>query len=63
METPLGTGMGGSENTIIGEFVANGVDNTLSHVRGVISMARSQDFNSASSQFFIVHEDSTFLDG
>ena len=55
--------MGGSENTIIGEFVANGVDNTLSHVRGVISMARSQDFNSASSQFFIVHEDSTFLDG
>lgn len=60
---PLGNGMGGSENTIIGEFVANGVDNTLSHKRGVISMARSQDFNSASSQFFIVHEDSTFLDG
>lgn len=60
---PLGNGMGGSENTIIGEFVANGVDNTLSHKRGVISMARSQDYNSASSQFFIVHEDSTFLDG
>lgn len=60
---PLGNGMGGSENTIIGEFVANGIDNTLSHKRGVISMARSQDFNSASSQFFIVHEDSTFLDG
>lgn len=60
---PLGTGMGGSENTIVGEFAANGVSNDLSHVRGVISMARSQDFNSASSQFFIVHEDSTFLDG
>ena len=60
---PLGTGMGGSENTIVGEFAANGVDNTLSHKRGVISMARSQDYNSASSQFFIVHEDSTFLDG
>ena len=60
---PLGNGMGGSENTIVGEFVANGVDNTLSHKRGVISMARSQDYNSASSQFFIVHEDSTFLDG
>lgn len=60
---PLGNGMGSSENTIIGEFVANGVDNTLSHKRGVISMARSQDYNSASSQFFIVHEDSTFLDG
>lgn len=60
---PLGTGMGGSENTIVGEFAANGVSNDLSHVRGVISMARSQDYNSASSQFFIVHEDSTFLDG
>lgn len=60
---PLGNGMGGSENTIIGEFLANGVDNTLSHKRGVVSMARSQDYNSASSQFFIVHEDSTFLDG
>ena len=60
---PLGTGMGGSENTIVGEFAANGVSNDLSHVRGVVSMARSQDYNSASSQFFIVHEDSTFLDG
>ena len=49
--------------TIKGEFSANGISNTLSHVRGVISMARSQDFDSASSQFFIVHEDSTFLDG
>lgn len=60
---PEGTGMGGSEETIKGEFSANGISNTLSHVRGVISMARSQDFDSASSQFFIVHEDSTFLDG
>lgn len=60
---PLGTGMGGSDEKVEGEFSANGVENNLSHVRGVISMARSQDFNSASSQFFIVHEDSTFLDG
>ena len=60
---PLGTGMGGSEETIPGEFQANGVDNPISHVRGTISMARSQNPDSASSQFFIVHEDSTFLDG
>ena len=60
---PLGTGMGGSDETIKGEFSANGVENNISHVRGVISMARSQDFDSASSQFFIVHQDSTFLDG
>ncbi len=60
---PTGTGMGGSEETIIGEFTANGVDNALSHKRGVISMARSQNMNSASSQFFIVHQDSLFLDG
>lgn len=55
--------MGGSSQKIKGEFSANGVNNTISHVRGVISMARSSAFNSASSQFFIVHEDSTFLDG
>lgn len=60
---PLGTGMGGSDKNIKGEFSANGVQNSISHVRGTISMARSQSYNSASSQFFIVHEDSTFLDG
>lgn len=60
---PEGTGFGGSDNTITGEFSANGVENDISHVRGVISMARSQDYDSASSQFFIVQADSTFLDG
>lgn len=60
---PEGTGMGGSSKTIKGEFTANGVENNISHVRGVISMARSDSYNSASSQFFIVHEDSTYLDG
>ena len=60
---PLGMGYGGSDEKIKGEFMANGVRNTLSHTRGVISMARSQDFNSASSQFFICHADATFLDG
>ncbi len=60
---PLGTGMGGSEEKVEGEFSENGFDNKLSHVRGVMSMARSQDVNSASSQFFIVHKDSQFLDG
>ncbi len=60
---PEGTGNGGSDKTIKGEFALNGVDNPLSHTRGAISMARSKDYNSASSQFFIVHEDSTFLDG
>lgn len=59
----MGTGYGGSETTIKGEFAKNGVENNISHVRGVISMARSNDYDSASSQFFIVHEDSTFLDG
>lgn len=59
---PTGTGYGGSEETIKGEFAENGVDNPLSHTRGAISMARSQSYNSASSQFFIVHEDSTGLD-
>ena len=60
---PEGTGMGGSEDTITGEFAANGIENPISHVRGVISMARSQAYNSASSQFFIVQQDSTYLDG
>lgn len=60
---PDGTGTGGSDETIKGEFSANGVDNKLSHTEGAISMARSQKYDSASSQFFIVHEDSTFLDG
>ena len=60
---PTGNGTGGSEKTIKGEFSANGVENDISHVRGVISMARANDPDSGSSQFFIVHEDSTFLDG
>ena len=60
---PLGNGMGGSEETIKGEFASNGVENPLSHTRGAISMARSQFPDSASSQFFIVHEDSQYLDG
>ena len=60
---PEGTGFGGSEQTIKGEFSANGVNNDLKHVRGVISMARSQDPNSASSQFFIMHDDAPHLDG
>ena len=60
---PQGTGMGGSDKTIKGEFLSNGVENPMSHKRGVISMARSQAPDSASSQFFIVHKDSTFLDG
>ena len=60
---PDGNGTGGSEKTIKGEFSANGVNNTLSHKRGVVSMARSSNYNSASSQFFICHADSTFLDG
>lgn len=60
---PKGDGTGGAEETIKGEFSKNGVENPLSHKRGVISMARSQMPDSASSQFFIVHEDSTYLDG
>ena len=60
---PNGNGTGGSEKTIKGEFSANGVENDISHVRGVISMARANDPDSGSSQFFIVHKDSTFLDG
>lgn len=61
---PQGTGMGGSENTIKGEFASNGVENNLSHKRGIVSMARSQMPDSASSQFFICYDDScSFLDG
>lgn len=60
---PEGTGMGGADTTIVGEFTQNGYENPITHVRGAISMARSQDMDSASSQFFIVHQDSTFLDG
>lgn len=60
---PNGDGTGGSGETITGEFSENGFDNDLSHTRGAISMARSEDYNSASSQFFIVQEDSTYLDG
>ena len=60
---PTGTGMGGSSETIKGEFKRNDEENNISHVRGVISMARSSANDSASSQFFIVHEDSTYLDG
>ena len=60
---PQGTGMGGAKEKIKGEFLANGVNNPIKHVRGVISMARSQLPNSASSQFFIMHQDSSYLDG
>ena len=60
---PLGNGTGGSDETIVGEFAANGYDNPISHVKGVISMARAQDPDSASSQFFITVADSAFLDG
>ena len=60
---PEGTGLGGSDQTIVGEFANNGHENPLQHTRGAISMARSNDYDSASSQFFIVHQDSSFLDG
>ena len=61
---PEGTGLGGSPETIFGEFSENGFDNPLKHDRGVISMARkSMPLDSASSQFFIVHANSPFLDG
>lgn len=60
---PLGNGTGGSEQTIKGEFAANSVENNLSHVRGTLSMARSEDYDSASSQFFIMHQDNAGLDG
>lgn len=60
---PLGNGTGGSKETIKGEFASNGVSNPLKHIRGVISMARSMDPDSASSQFFIMHADAPHLDG
>ncbi len=60
---PLGNGTGGSSDTIKGEFLSNGVANKISHTRGTISMARSQNPNSASSQFFICDADASFLDG
>ena len=60
---PLGTGLGGSEKKIKGEFELNGVTNEIKHTRGTISMARSKDYDSASSQFFIVHKDSPHLNG
>lgn len=60
---PAGNGTGGCKPEIVGEFKSNGFDNPISHKRGVISMARTSDPNSASCQFFIVHEDSDFLDG
>lgn len=60
---PTGTGMGGSKDTIVGEFRANGFQNDLAHTRGVLSMARTNIPNSASSQFFIMHQDAPHLDG
>lgn len=60
---PLGNGTGGPGYTIEGEFSANGHQNPISHQRGVISMARAADYNSAGSQFFIMHQDGLFLDG
>ena len=60
---PEGNGTGGSDESIKGEFSENGVENNLSHTRGAISMARANPYDSASSQFFIVLEDATFLDG
>lgn len=60
---PMGNGMGGSDRMIKGEFSSNGVANVIQHKRGVISMARSQSMDSASSQFFIMHQDSSHLDG
>ena len=60
---PTGTGMSGSGKNIKGEFLANGVVNNLKHERGVLSMARAMDPNSASSQFFIMHQDAPHLDG
>lgn len=60
---PKGDSTGGSDQTVTGEFELNGIENNISHTRGVISMARSSDYNSASSQFFIMHADGTHLDG
>ena len=60
---PIGNGTGGSKENIVGEFASNGFNNPIKHVRGVISMARAMDPNSASSQFFIMHADAPHLDG
>lgn len=60
---PKGNGTGGSDQNIRGEFSANGIKNDLKHTRGVLSMARSQAYDSASSQFFIMHQDAPHLDG
>ncbi len=60
---PDGTGMGGPDHNIKGEFSSNGVNNTLKHTRGVLSMARSGHPDSAGSQFFIMHKDAPHLDG
>lgn len=60
---PLGTGTGGPGWHIKGEFASNGVENNLKHTRGVLSMARAMDPNSAGSQFFIMHADAPYLDG
>lgn len=60
---PNGNGMGGPGHHIKGEFSANGVKNDLKHTRGVLSMARAMDFDSAGSQFFIMHDDAPYLDG
>ena len=59
---PLGNGMGGADEKIVGEFAANGIKNDLKHTRGVLSMARTSDPNSASSQFFVMHKDAPHLD-
>lgn len=59
---PLGNGMGGPDYSIKGEFLVNGFKNNISHTRGTISMARSNNFNSAGSQFFIMHKDALYLD-
>ena len=59
---PLGNGMGGPNYSIKGEFLVNGFNNNISHTRGTISMARSNNFNSAGSQFFIMHKDGLYLD-
>lgn len=60
---PLGNGTGGPGHNIVGEFKSNGYNNDLKHTRGVISMARAYDPNSAGSQFFIMHQDAPHLDG
>ena len=60
---PLGNGMGGADENVVGEFAANGYQNDLKHTRGVISMARAYNPNSASSQFFLMHADAPHLDG